>query len=132
MAAARMARIFTPTYVSRLNTQLAHPAPSQVVKPHELLSALARPCSVAHYEPDRDAAFLAASLAYGLILGHPFLDGNKRTAFFVHNEYRKVCGLERLTEVESEKELLAMADRHIAVACGSQGVVNSPEGLLAK
>ncbi|KAJ7675685.1 hypothetical protein DFH06DRAFT_1170205 [Mycena polygramma] len=127
--AARMARIITPTYVSRVNAQLVYPAPSQVVKPHELLSALARPFHVAHYEPERDVAFLAASLAYGLILGHPFLDGNKRTAFFIHNQYRKACGLKGLTDVETKEELLAMANRHIAVACGTHSV-NSPEGLL--
>jgi hypothetical protein len=48
-------------------------------------------------------------------------------AFFVHNQYRKACGLRGLAETESETELLAMADRHIAAACGVGG---SPEGLL--
>ncbi|KAJ6475090.1 hypothetical protein C8R47DRAFT_703564 [Mycena vitilis] len=129
--ATRMAKILTPTYISRVNAQLVYPVPSQVVKPHELLSALARPSNVAYYEPERDIAFLAASLAYGLILGHPFLDGNKRTAFFVHNQYRKACGLKGLTEVEAEEKLLAMANRHIAVACGTHSV-NSPEGLLER
>ncbi|KAF7365082.1 Fido domain-containing protein [Mycena venus] len=73
MAAHRMAKIFTPTYVSRVNAQLVYPAPSQLVKPHELLSALAKPSNVAYYEPERDVSFLAASLAYGLILGTPIL-----------------------------------------------------------
>ncbi|KAJ7502902.1 hypothetical protein B0H11DRAFT_608863 [Mycena galericulata] len=104
-----------------MNAQLVHPASSQVVK---------RPCTTAYYEPDRDATFLAATLAYGLLLGHPFLNGNKRTAFFVHNQYRKACGLRGLAEMDCEKELLAMADRHIALACGSQAKIRSPEDFL--
>ena len=43
-------------------------------------SALARPQHLAHYgEPD--AADLAAAYGYGLARNHPFIDGNKRTAF---------------------------------------------------
>jgi death on curing protein len=43
-------------------------------------SALARPQQVAAYgEPT--AAKLAASYGYGIARNHPFLDGNKRTAF---------------------------------------------------
>lgn len=43
-------------------------------------SALARPRQLASYgDPDR--ADLAASYGYGLAKNHPFVDGNKRTAF---------------------------------------------------
>ena len=45
-----------------------------------LESALARPRNVAHYgQPD--VAELAASYGHGLAKNHPFVDGNKRTAF---------------------------------------------------
>jgi death on curing protein len=45
-----------------------------------LESALARPLQlVAYGEPD--AAMLAAAYGYGLAKNHPFVDGNKRTAF---------------------------------------------------
>lgn len=45
-----------------------------------LESALARPEHLAAYgEPD--VAELAASYGYGIARNHPFLDGNKRTAF---------------------------------------------------
>jgi death-on-curing protein len=45
-----------------------------------LESALARPRNlVAYGDPDLPA--LAASLGYGIARNHPFLDGNKRTAF---------------------------------------------------
>ena len=67
--ATRLARLITPEYVCRINAQLVHPAQSAVVKPNELQSALARPLNVARYEPERDAVYLAATLAYGLING---------------------------------------------------------------
>lgn len=45
-----------------------------------LSSALARPLNLDAYgEPD--AASLAAAYAFGIARNHPFLDGNKRTAF---------------------------------------------------
>ncbi len=45
-----------------------------------LASALARPLQLAAYgEPD--AAALAAAYGVGLAKNHPFIDGNKRTAF---------------------------------------------------
>ena len=43
-------------------------------------SALAKPINLANYEAP-DAAALAASYGYGISRNHPFLDGNKRTAF---------------------------------------------------
>lgn len=43
-------------------------------------SALARPLNLAAYGAP-DAADLAASYAVGLAKNHPFVDGNKRTAF---------------------------------------------------
>jgi death-on-curing protein len=45
-----------------------------------LESALARPRNLAHYGAP-DVADLAASYAHGLARNHPFIDGNKRTAF---------------------------------------------------
>ncbi len=47
-----------------------------------LASALARPLNLAAYgKPDAPA--LAAAYAFGLVRNHPFVDGNKRTAFVV-------------------------------------------------
>jgi death on curing protein len=45
-----------------------------------LESALARPMQLAAYGTP-DVAALAASCGYGLAKNHPFIDGNKRTAF---------------------------------------------------
>ena len=45
-----------------------------------LESALARPRNLAHYgQPN--ACELAAAYAFGLAKNHPFIDGNKRSAF---------------------------------------------------
>jgi death-on-curing protein len=48
-----------------------------------LESALARPQHLAAYDPDADAARLAAAYAFGVARNHPFIDGNKRTALVV-------------------------------------------------
>ncbi len=60
-------------------------------------SALGKPLNVAAYgEPS--VAKLAASYGYGIARNHPFLDGNKRTAFvavelfLVLNGFRLVAG----------------------------------------
>lgn len=45
-----------------------------------LESALNRPLQQAHYGTP-DVAELAAGYAYGIARNHPFIDGNKRTAF---------------------------------------------------
>ncbi len=45
-----------------------------------LESALARPQHLASYE-EPDAASLAAAYGFGIARNHPFVDGNKRTAF---------------------------------------------------
>ena len=61
--------------------QLAEHGGSAGLRDHGLLeSALARPQNLAAYgEPD--IAACAAAYGYGLSRNHPFIDGNKRTAF---------------------------------------------------
>ncbi len=46
-----------------------------------LESAMARAQNIAAYEPDADIARLAAAYGFGIAKNHPFVDGNKRTAF---------------------------------------------------
>jgi death-on-curing protein len=57
-----------------------------------LASALARPRNVQAYGEDPDAALLAAAYAFGLSRNHPFLDGNKRTAFVVMELFLNLNG----------------------------------------
>ncbi len=57
-----------------------------------LESALARPRNLAAYgEPG--VVELAAALAYGLAKNHPFVDGNKRTAFLCAYVFLGMNGL---------------------------------------
>ncbi|MGR4869529.1 type II toxin-antitoxin system death-on-curing family toxin [Variovorax sp. LARHSF232] len=61
--------------------QLAeHGGPTGVRDANLLTSALARPQQLANYG-NPDAADLAAAYAFALARNHPFVDGNKRTAF---------------------------------------------------
>ncbi len=58
-----------------------------------LQSALARPENLAAYgEPD--VYQMAASYAYGIAKNHPFIDGNKRTAFVVMEVFLLLNGAE--------------------------------------
>jgi death on curing protein len=57
-----------------------------------LASALARPHNLEAYGEDVDAAALAATYAFGIARNHPFLDGNKRTAFVVMELFLNLNG----------------------------------------
>jgi death-on-curing protein len=70
-------------------------------------SALQRPRNLAAYgEPD--AAALAASLAYGIARNHPFVDGNKRTAFVAGAVFLELNGF-RVTMSEADVVLTILA-----------------------
>ena len=53
---------------------------------------MARPQNSAAYGDRPDAADLAAAYAFGLARNHPFLDGNKRTAFVVMELFLNLNG----------------------------------------
>jgi death on curing protein len=57
-----------------------------------LASALARPRNLEAYGDNPDAASLAAAYAFGLARNHPFLDGNKRTAFVIMELFLNLNG----------------------------------------
>jgi len=57
-----------------------------------LTSALARPQNLVAYGGKQDAASLAASYAFGISRNHPFVDGNKRTAFVVMELFLELNG----------------------------------------
>ena len=56
-------------------------------------SALARPRHASTYG-DPDAAALAAAYGYGIARNHPFIDGNKRTAFVAIELFLALNGME--------------------------------------
>ena len=72
-----------------------------------LESALARPLNLAAYGSPGLAA-LAAALSYGLARNHPFVDGNKRTAFVAVETFLALNGLD-LTAGDAEC-VVAMLD----------------------
>ena len=70
-----------------------------------LESALARPINLfAYSEQGLSLARLAASYAKGIVANHPFVDGNKRTAFTVSVTFLKLNGLE-LTATKEDRVL---------------------------
>lgn len=81
-----------------------------------LESALARPQNRFAYG-EGDVAALAAANAFGIIKNHPFVDGNKRTAFMTavlfleRNSHRFVAG-----EVDATLKTLALAAGEIGEA----------------
>ena len=58
-----------------------------------LESALARPLNLGAYE-EPDLPALAAVLGFGLARNHPFVDGNKRTAFVAVEAFLGLNGLD--------------------------------------
>ena len=76
-----------------------------------LLSALARPQQRWCYgNPPPNLCVLAASYAFGLAKNHPFLDGNKRTAFVVYRLFLKWNGVEmHADKVDRYLQMLALA-----------------------
>ena len=74
-----------------------------------LASALAKPQQIASYT-DADAHTLAAAYAFGISKNHPFIDGNKRTAWVVARLFLLLHGLDRsATDEESYLAMLKLA-----------------------
>ena len=80
--------------------------------PGLLASSLARPRNLLAYSgappnlPD-----LAASYAFGLARNHPFVDGNKRTAYVVCRTFLKLNGMDlQATQEEKYTTFLRLAE----------------------
>ena len=75
-----------------------------------LASALARPKNLVSYDSP-DLAACAAAYGFGIACNHPFVDGNKRTAFVVTALFAAVNGCELVAnDAESVVVMLAVAD----------------------
>lgn len=88
--------------------QLAEHGGSSGMREESLLdSALARPKQLYAYgNPPPDLADLAASLAFGLVQNHPFVDGNKRTAHVCYRTFIALNDSELI--VGGEEKYVAM------------------------
>ena len=79
---------------------------SQGVRDEALLeSALSRPRNLYHYE-EADIFDLAAAYAEGISSNHPFVDGNKRTAFTAADMFLEDNGYRLESEKGNEQEIL--------------------------
>ena len=95
--------------------QLArHGGESGVLNEAHLDAALTRACTAFGYLPDMTLEELAALTAVAIVKGHPFVDGNKRTACVVSLLFLRLNGVEIST---SEDEL---ADVFLEVASGTR------------
>ena len=66
-------------------------------------SAMNRPRQLfAYADPTPDIPTLAACYAYGIARNHAFVDGNKRTAFFVASDFLDQNGYELQAAVDQE------------------------------
>ena len=73
-------------------------------------SALGRAPNRLAYEPKTTLPALAAAYAHGLAQNHPFVDGNKRSAFMALGLFLHVNGLElTASQVEAIHVMLALA-----------------------
>ena len=73
-------------------------------------SALARPLNLLAYEGITDIPRLGAAYAFGLARNHPFVDGNKRTAFLALGLFLSLNGM-RLTasQVDAYETMMRLA-----------------------
>jgi death-on-curing protein len=85
---------------------MLHGGPEGVRDLGLLESALARPKNLFHYaEGSPSLARLAAAYAKGIVANHPFVDGNKRTAFVVSVTFLRLNGLQ-LTASKEDRVLM--------------------------
>jgi death on curing protein len=76
--------------------------------PGLLESALGRPINRHGYSPDISIEELAAAYAFGIAKNHPFVDGNKRTAFTVAYTFLGLNGYD--LNVEEPEVVRAVED----------------------
>lgn len=75
-----------------------------------LESALARPQQKWHDDAGADLPTLAAAYAFGLVMNHPYRDGNKRIGFLTMATFLGINGLAlEATDAEVVTEILALA-----------------------
>ena len=91
--------------------QLAEHGGGEGIRDQALLeSALARPVNQWAYGKVRDLAALASAYAFGIARNHPFVDGNKRTAWVFARLFLALNGLAlRFAPEDAIRAMLALA-----------------------
>ena len=110
--------------------QLAEHGGSAGVRDAGLLaSALARPRNLAAYG-DPDAPALAAAYGYGIARNHPFIDGNKRTAFVCTELFLVLNGMQLIADdANCVATMLALAASDITEAAYADWLRNHTASL---
>jgi death-on-curing protein len=111
-----------PRWLSRVvvdaihNDQLReHGGLAGVRDENALESALARPQQKWHYADDVDLSTLAAAYGFGLVMNHPYRDGNKRIGLLAIATFLGVNGDElQATDAEVVTEVLSLADDRVS------------------
>lgn len=96
--------------------QLAEHGGAEGVRDEGLLeSALHRPQQIWTYDSNADLANLAAAYASGLVRNHPFVDGNKRTAYVACRLFLRLNGLDfQASRDEKYETFIALVERRIS------------------
>lgn len=96
-----------------------------------LESAIARPRQLVHYGSP-DVADLAAAYGYGIARNHPFLDGNKRTAFVAVELFLMLNGHELSAEdADCILTMLSLAAGELEEAAFSHWIRQNLAGPLS-
>lgn len=106
-----------PRWLSRLAIDEAH---ARQIREHggshglrdegALEAGLARPRQRWHYDPDATLEELAAAYAFGLVQGHPYVDGNKRVGLVAMVAFLDLNGRELVaTDAEAVECILELA-----------------------
>lgn len=100
--------------VAMHNEQISEHGGSPGIRDAGLLSsALARPQNQAAYG-EASVFDLAAAYAFGVILNHPFVDGNKRTGFLAAYVFLDLNGWElKASEAAAVAAVLALATKEM-------------------
>lgn len=122
--------LYEPFWINAAIAELIHSEQLQEhgggdgVRDHNLLqSALARPEQIFAYDEAADLHQLAAAYGVGIAKNHPFIDGNKRTAFVVMILFLDLNGFILTAEMGPRYDMM------IAVASGQMDEIKLADWL---
>ena len=110
-------RFLTVQQVKAIHQQqiLTFGGSSGILDEGRLESAVFRAQNLANYDQDATLYDLAAAIGWGIANNHPFVDGNKRTAFVVMAVFLEINGMTvTASEVDVVNIMLAVASNQIS------------------
>jgi death-on-curing protein len=110
-------RFVTVKQVKAIHQQqiLAFGGSSGILDEGKLESAVFRAQNLSNYNPEATIYDSAAAIGWGIANNHPFVDGNKRTAFVVMAVFLEINGMMvTASEVDVVNIMLAVASSQIS------------------